>query len=437
MNTKSHGSRAAILSGILMGLGQIYNKQYIKGISFSLFQIYLLLFWSGTFHHALWGLITLGEKTQTRAGFNIVEGDHSIYLMIEGFIGIIIALVVLSFYILNIRDAYKVGKQREMGIRSSNFKTSFKNVLENGFAYILLTPAIIFTIFLVLLPNLFSIAIGFTNYSAPNHIPPKSLVDWVGFDTFLSLIQLSTWKSTFLGIFGWTAIWAVLATLTTFFGGFLVAVLLNNSGIKFKRIWRSIFILPWAVPQFISILIFRNMFNGQFGPVNKFLMEMGVITTNIPWLSDPIISKITLVMVNIWFGFPFWMVLMSGIMTNIDKELYEAADVDGANGLAKFLKITLPMVLFSTAPLLIMQFAFNFNNFNIIYLLTDGGPANPEYIYAGHTDILISWIYKLTLDQSQFAMASVVSILIFIVIATISVWNFRRTKAFKDEDMMS
>jgi arabinogalactan oligomer/maltooligosaccharide transport system permease protein len=181
----------------------------------------------------------------------------------------------------------------------------------------------------------------------------------------------------------------------------------------------------------------RNLFNGQFGPINKMLIDIGFIDMPIYWLSDPLLAKITIVMVNIWFGFPYWMVLMSGVMTSIDKELFEAADVDGANDKQKFWKITLPMIMFTTAPLLIMSFAGNFNNFNMIYLMTEGGPANPAYQYAGSTDILISWIYKMTLDHRQYAMASVVSILVFLVIATLSIWNFRKTKAFKEEDMMS
>jgi arabinogalactan oligomer/maltooligosaccharide transport system permease protein len=138
-----------------------------------------------------------------------------------------------------------------------------------------------------------------------------------------------------------------------------------------------------------------------------------------------------------WFGFPFWMVLMSGVMTSVDKEIYEAAEVDGASSVQKFWKITMPLIMFSTAPLAIMSFANNFNNFNIIYLMTQGGPVNTDYSYAGSTDILISWIYKLTLDNSQFAVASVVSILIFIIIAIFSIYNFRKTRAFKEEDMMS
>ncbi|WP_396652645.1 ABC transporter permease subunit [Metabacillus elymi] len=248
---------------------------------------------------------------------------------------------------------------------------------------------------------------------------------------------MKTWSTTFYGVFSWTVVWAVISTITTFFLGLIFAVLLNQKGIKFKKFWRSMFILPWAIPQFVSILIMRNIFNGEFGPLNRYLIELGVIQGAIPWLSDPFLAKVTLIVVNMWFGFPFWMVLMSGVLTSIDKEVYEAAEVDGATQFQRFWKITMPLIMFATAPLAIMSFAGNFNNFNIIYLMTEGGPVNMDYSYAGSTDILISWIYKLTLDNSQFAVASVVSILIFIVIATFSIINFRRTRAFKEEDMMS
>ncbi|MBD8069543.1 sugar ABC transporter permease [Bacillus sp. PS06] len=429
---------AALLSLLFMGLGQIYNKQIVKGLSFLALELYLLIFWTVPFQWAMWGLTTLGETTQTRNGFEIVQGDHSIFLMIEGILFLISFILFLWFYYINVRDAYKVAKNKEeKGIKPNNAKEMFKNIWENGFPYILLTPSVLFTSFLTILPLLFGILIAFTNYSAPNHLPPKHLVDWVGFDTFIQLFQMKTWSTTFYGVFTWTVVWAVLATITTFFLGLIFAVLINQKGIKLKKFWRSIFILPWAIPQFVSILIFRNIFNGQFGPINKYLMDLGIIESAIPWLSDPTLAKLTLVVVNMWFGFPFWMVLMSGVMTSIDKEVYEAAEVDGASSVQKFWKITLPLIMFSTAPLAIMSLANNFNNFNIIYLMTEGGPVNMDYTYAGSTDILISWIYKLTLDNSQFAVASVVSILIFIVIATFSIYNFRKTRAFKEEDMMS
>ncbi|MCE4049964.1 MULTISPECIES: sugar ABC transporter permease [Bacillaceae] len=428
---------AAGLSVLFMGLGQLYNKQYLKGLTFLLLELYLLIFWTVPFQWAMWGLTTLGETVQTRQGFEIIQGDHSIFLMIEGILFLISFLLFLWFYYLNIRDAYKVAAKAEKGIKPNNAKQMLKNIWDNGFPYILLTPSILFTAFLTILPLLFGVLIAFTNYSAPNHLPPKALVDWVGFDTFVQLFKMKTWSATFYGVFSWTVIWAVLATITTYFLGLVFAVLISQKGIKLKKFWRSIFILPWAIPQFVSILIFRNIFNGEFGPINKYLMDWGITDQAIHWLSDPILAKLTLVIVNMWFGFPFWMVLMSGVMTSVDKEIYEAAEVDGASSVQKFWKITMPLIMFSTAPLAIMSFANNFNNFNIIYLMTQGGPVNTDYSYAGSTDILISWIYKLTLDNSQFAVASVVSILIFIIIAIFSIYNFRKTRAFKEEDMMS
>jgi arabinogalactan oligomer/maltooligosaccharide transport system permease protein len=192
--------------------------------------------------------------------------------------------------------------------------------------------------------------------------------------------------------------------------------------------------LPWAVPQFISILVFRVLLNGSFGPVNDMLVKLGFAP--VPWLSDPTMAKVTVVLVNMWFSTPFLMALMSGVLTTLPRDLYEAAEVDGASGRQKFVGITLPLVLTATAPILIMQFAFNFNNFNLIYLLTDGGPDNTGYYYAGSTDLLISWIFKMTLNQSQFNMASAVSILMFLFIAAFSLWNYRRMKSTQEEDMV-
>ncbi|WP_409304618.1 ABC transporter permease subunit [Peribacillus sp. SCS-155] len=433
----SYSKKAALLSALFMGLGQIYNRQFVKGIVLMAVGIFLVVGYAADLQFAMQGLVTLGSEVDRIEGFEIVKGDNSIHLLINGLIFLIALLLILISHIMNAVDAYTVGKRREIGIKPNNIKETFKSIYENGFPFLLLLPSIFATAFLIILPNLFGILLAFTNYSSPNHLPSKNLVDWVGFDTFIKLFQMEGWSNTFYGVFGWTIVWAVLSTFTCFFGGLFVAIIVNQKGIKFKRFWRSIFILPWAIPQFVSILIMQNIFNGEFGPVNRFLLDAGIIDNPIYWLSDPLLAKITIVLVNIWFGFPYWMVLMSGVMTSIDKELYEAAEVDGANGKQMFRKITLPIVLFSTAPLLIMSFAGNFNNFNMIYLMTQGGPVNPEYQYAGSTDILISWIYKMTLEQRQYNMAAVVSILIFIIIAAISVWNFRRTKAFKEEDMMS
>ncbi|MCL7746173.1 carbohydrate ABC transporter permease [Halalkalibacter alkaliphilus] len=436
---------ASFLSLLFMGLGQFYNRQIGKGLFFSVLWLYIIIFYAQPFQWAMWGLRTLGETPQIRERGRVVfEGHHSIFLMIEGIIALLIALVILCIYVISVRDAYKVGKERDKGVKPCTLKQSLQNSWEHGFAYILLTPTVIFTLFLTILPLVFSVMIAFTNYSGPNYLPPRNLVDWVGFQTFIDLFNRNSWSRTFYGVFMWTIVWAVLTTFTTFFVGFFYAVLIESKGVKFKKFWRGIFILPWAIPAFVMILIMRNIFNGQFGPINKYinnlvdqypiLAEWGL--SAIPFFTDPTWAKIMLVVVNMWFGFPFWMILMAGVMTGIDKEQYEAAEIDGASAWQKFRNITFPIVMFSTSPLLIMSFAGNFNNFNMIYLFTEGRPTNPDYSYAGSTDILISWIYKMTFDHNQFAMASAVGLLIFIVVAIFSVWNFSKTRAFKEEDMM-
>lgn len=182
----------------------------------------------------------------------------------------------------------------------------------------------------------------------------------------------------------------------------------------------------------ICLLVFRNIFNGQFGPLNQFLLDMGWISARIPFLTDPVLAKITVILVNLWLGFGASMVMISGVLSNMDPGMYEAARIDGASAMKQFRFLTLPHLLRVTAPLLVMNFSGNFNNFGAVFFLTQGGPANPNYQFAGDTDILISWIYKLTLDNQMYSMAAVMSILIFLVVGSVAFWNFRRTSAFKD-----
>ncbi|XID90386.1 carbohydrate ABC transporter permease [Paenibacillaceae bacterium WGS1546] len=426
---------SAAFSLIFMGLGQLYNRQYVKGLLLSTFEWLVILFLSKPIIHGLWGLITLGEQVQVRQRGRIVEqGDHSIFLMIEGIMLLIVLLAVAAVYAGNVVDAYRTTQGRSESKPASGIRRSLVRIWEKNYAYVLLSPAMFFALFLIVLPLLFGVLIAFTNYSAPNHLPPKNLVEWVGFDTFRTLFTFGQWSHTFLGVTVWTVTWAVLATVTTFFVGMMYALIINHPAVRLKRLWRSIFILPWAIPQFISILIFRNIFNGEFGPLNQLLTSVGL--NAVPWLSDPFWAKTSLVLVNVWFGFPYWMILMSGVLTGIDKSMYEAAEIDGANARQRFSSITLPSVMQATMPLFIMSFAGNFNNFNLIYLFTAGGPVEPSYTYAGSTDILITWIYGLTLTQNQFHIASALSVIIFVFIAALSIWNFRRTRSFREEDLM-
>lgn len=434
INLKSQAKKAGILSTLFMGLGQVYNKQYIKGFLFAVMETVFIVFFMPFIKLGIHGIITLGDKAQTIQNNQIVQGDHSIFLMIMGILSFILLATFLVIYILNIKDAIEVGAIRACGKKPNSFKASLGVLVDRAFPYTLLTPAIAFILLFNLLPLVFGFLISFTNYSGPNHLPPRNLVDWVGFQNFINLFKMKTWSDTIWGVTAWTFIWALAASLSTFFFGLIFAVLINSKGIRLKRIWRTIFIIPWAMPSFISVFIMRNLFNGQFGPINGYLSMLGI--GNVPWLTDPFLAKVTCIIANLWFGFPYYMALTSGVIAGIPKDLYESARVEGAGSRSIFWKITFPMVMFATAPLVITSFGFNFNNFSLIYILTSGNPVNNSYTFAGHTDILISWIYKLTLERQQYNVASTVFVIIFIIISIISVYSLRRTKSFKEEDMI-
>ncbi|WP_042201804.1 sugar ABC transporter permease [Paenibacillus camerounensis] len=433
-----HRTRAAILSTVFMGLGQIYNRQFIKGLIFLAVEALGLIYFINNLGRAFWGIFTLGDSPSRLEKVNgiakMVTGDHSIFLMIESLITLLFFIIILFAWYINIRDAYKIGAARDAGLESNTFKQTVRYILDYKFAQTFLILPGIGILFFTIMPIIFMIMLAFTNFSAPDHIPPARLVDWVGFETFRNLLVLKTWSHTFYGVLTWTIIWAVLSTVTTYFGGILVALLVNQKGIRFKGLWRIILIVPYAVPQMISLLLMRNLFNGQFGPINQYLGYFGL--GGLPWLTDPFWAKVTVILVNMWVGIPVSMLLVMGVLTTIPRDMYEAAEVDGATNYQKFRIVTLPMILFSTAPTLIMQFAGNINNFNAIYLLTGGAPVNGNYQYAGSTDLLVTWLYKLTADQNKNNMASAIGIIIFIIVAGFSLYNYRRTKSFKEEDMI-
>ncbi|MDF5462808.1 ABC transporter permease subunit, partial [Vibrio parahaemolyticus] len=213
--------------------------------------------------------------------------------------------------------------------------------------------------------------------------------------------------------------------------GVLLAILVNQKDLKFKPLIRTIFILPWAVPGFVTILIFTGMFNDSFGVINNVILDFFGIEPK-AWLTDPFWTKVALIMIQTWLGFPFVFAMTTGVLQAIPNDLYEAATMDGASKLQQLRTITLPLVLYSIAPILITQYTFNFNNFNIIYLFNNGGPAVIGS-NAGGTDILVSWIYKLTMSSSQYGIASAITLLLSIFVVGIALWQFRMTKSFKEE----
>jgi arabinogalactan oligomer/maltooligosaccharide transport system permease protein len=439
---------AALCSALVWGSGQCLNRQKLKGLLFFLFQLVFvgIDLASGTgavlsgavpahprnagfFIRGFWGLFTLGEIP--RESSKTLVYDHSIMLMLAGIIALMAALIFVFIWIWNIRDAYKTRKNLESGggvpLSSAAW---FRSLWSSSFEYIVITPGMLLIIFISIVPIVFAILVAFTNYNM-NFIPPRRLVEWTGFETFANIVKIKIWGGTFVKIFLWTVAWAFLATFSSYAFGFLQALLIRAKAVKFPKLWRSIFILPWAVPGIVSMMVFRTMLN-QEGAINQILKSWGLITESIPFLSDVFWARLSLVLVNVWLGFPYFMALISGVLITIPQEQYEAAQIDGANALQQFRVVTLPTIIASTSPQLLMSITFNFNNFNMIYFLTGGGPPNPAFQMAGSTDILISWIFKLTLDQRMYNYASALSILIFIVVASVSTWNLLRTRAFKE-----
>jgi arabinogalactan oligomer/maltooligosaccharide transport system permease protein len=382
---------------------------------------------AGFFIKGLWGLITLGDIP--RANSSVKVYDHSTMLMISGLLAAVIFLIFVGLWFWNVRDAYKTRKKLMQGEQETS-GTYFKNVFEDSFEYIAIAPGMFLVMIFSLVPILFSAIVVFTNYNA-NNIPPRFLVDWTGFQTFIDIVRLPVWSRTFVGVFIWTVVGAFVATFSNYIVGFAQAVILSSKRIKFTKVWRGLFILPWAIPGFISQLLFKNMFttNGAF---NRLLLGAGLIDKAIPFLSDVSWARFTLVIINIWLGFPYAMALISGIKTSVNQEMYEAASIDGATAFQQLRSITVPTVLSSIAPLLILSITNNFNNFGMIFFVTGGNPQNANYTMAGSTDILITWIYKLTVDQRMYNYAAAMSILIFLILASVAAWNLSRTRAFKE-----
>lgn len=416
---------AAVGSTVFMGVGQIMNGDWVRGLLMALYHTAALTYVVPVLRKTWWGLITLGEVSRR---------DHSIILLSYGLVGAIVTFIMVGFYIGNIVDAYKTGKKRAFGYPAATIRETVKNAVQTSYPYLLISPAVLFIIFTVLFPMLFNMSMAFTNYDLYNS-PPAKLVSWVGFGNFKEIVRLASWKRTFTGVLSWTFVWAILSTLSCFLLGMFLAIVLNNPRIRCRGIIRTILILPWAMPGFISILMWSGFLNTSFGPVNQWLNKLGI--ASIPWFQNVFWARLAVVLVNLWLGFPFSMALVSGVLQGIPSELYDAAKVDGATPFQEFMHISLPLILYAVSPLLIMQFANNFNNFGVVYLLTGGGPPVLGNRGAGGTDILISWIFKMTFDLMKYNYASAISLLIFLFIATISVFNFLQTRAFKEEDMMA
>lgn len=422
--------RKAGLFSLIPGVGQLYNRQTAKGI---LFLVIGGLF-IGQFilkgYDAFLDFASLGQ---------VPMADHSLFMLIRGTVQIVISLIFIIFYVAQIRDARATRARLCAGEKiPTTPQELLQSVYENGFPYLLTVPAYIFMTIAIIFPVLVTIFISFTNYNF-QHIPPAFLIDWTGIANFVNIFSLSTMREAFVSVLSWTLIWTICATTLSITLGVLTAVIANQKFIVGRRFFGVIFLLPWAVPAFITILTFSNMFNDSFGAINlqviPFLNHLlpFIDIPQLAWKTDPTWTKVAIILVQGWLGFPYIYVMVTGILQAIPEDLYEAARIDGASASTQFRTITLPMIFAVAAPTFVTQYTQNFNNFSMIYLFNNGGPGSVGG-NAGATDILISWIYKLTTGQSpQYSIAAALTLIISLIVISVSLLVFRRTRAFEVE----
>jgi len=422
------------ISYFIMGYANLAKKQIVKGLLFLLSQIFFLYVFifspqvKGTSlgFKALLNLITLGENE----GTIFVTADNSLLILLYGIVMIFYVILQIFIWRASVKSAFKLENAKHI----NTFKEDVYEMFDSGFHKTLLTPAIIGILILTIIPNVFMVMVAFTNFG-PGHLPPNQLFEWVGFENFFGLFDQNNELSGFWGVLGWTLLWAVLATFSNYILGILLATLINNKFVKFKGFWRTIFVLTIAIPQFVSLLLIRQLLS-EYGPVNEMLLKTGLIEERILFLGNAKnmwTARFMVILINIWVGIPYTMLMTSGILLNVPKELYEAAEIDGASERQIFRKITIPYIFFITTPYLISSFMGNITSFNIIYLLTSGGPNASAGPTPGDTDLLVTWLFRLTVEQDNYSTGAVISILTFTLMAIGTLFTYRRSKAYREE----
>ena len=434
------GNAVTKASLFVWGLGNLLHKQIARFVAFIALEIGYLTYMITFGVKAIGDFFTLGSVLQEEVWdealgiYTYTKGDNSMLCLLYGVITILLTLIAIFVAFMSCKSAYCSELRKQKGMKIPYFKDDVRSIREENLHVAFLSLPLVGIITFTIVPLVFMILIAFTNYDH-NHQPPGNLFDWVGFQNFIDLFSGSgALAKTFWPVLGWTLIWAVFATLTTYVGGLLLALLINRNGTKAKGFWRFMFVLSVAVPQFVTLLSMKTVFN-ENGAANVILRALGIIgaTESVPFFTDPLIAKITIICINIWIGVPYTMLSTTGILQNIPGELYEAAKIDGATAPIIFRKITLPYMIFVMTPNLITAFTGNINNFNVIFLLTGGGPESLDYYYAGKTDLLVTWLYRLTITQKDYNLGSVIGILTFVILAVVSLITFRNTASYKDE----
>lgn len=417
-------------SMLIMGLGQLLYKQWIKGFIYLLVQVLFIVYFVLTGATDLFGLFTLGTRAgDARYG---IEGDNSVVMLIMGILSVLAIIFYIFVYIANIKDAYSIQCAVDTCKEPIPFKQEFKNLFDKSFYKTALFLPVVGVCIFSILPIIFMILIAFTNYGGD--VVPPALVDWIGLENFGRILSLGAFAPTFFKILGWNMLWAVLSTAINYFAGLGLALLLNKKCVKGKAIWRAFPILAYAIPGFITLLGFKYMFS-YGGPINYYIQQaggeaIGFLAINSKWM-----ARFIGLGVNAWISVPSTMLLATGILSNANTDLYEAARVDGASAWKQFTKITLPYVLFATTPVLLTQFIGNFNNFGIFYFLRDASIRSEGYFLANNTDLLINWLYRMSIDNNYYSIGAAISLVIFIITSIISLTVYVLSPSYKQEEM--
>ena len=418
--------RETYASFVLMGMGQFLNGQYLKGLMFLLLEGAFIAYFATVGVADFVGFFTLGTvKADAWLG---IEGDDSVIMLLRGIVAWIMLIVLIALYFANVRDANKYAEIK--GLKNMpSFKDDLTTLLNKNFYKVALALPLIGVAIFNILPIVFMILIAFTNYGT---VVPPELVDWSVKDSFGKLVALGELSQTFVRILGWNLLWAFASTFANYFLGLGLALLYNKKCVKGKALWRAFPILAYAVPGFITLLAFKFMFSNG-GPINNMIVSNGGQIVDFLGVNSKWIARGIGFFVNAWLSVPSIMLLATGILTNINGDLYEAAKIDGANSFVQFRKITLPFVIFSTTPVLISQFIGNFNNFGVFYFLRSG-MVSDGYVAASDTDLLINWLYRLSIDNNYYAVGAAISLIIFVITSVLSLIVYVRSSSYKRED---
>ncbi|GHU68631.1 sugar ABC transporter permease [Clostridia bacterium] len=434
--------RITWISVFVFGFGSLMRRQIVKGLLFLASEVAFIWFYIGFGWGYLKDLGTLGTVEQGRVldeatGIMMrVQGQNSMLILLYSVLTLATLIPLFMIWKANVKAASKAQKREELHEAQPSFITDLRTLVDQRYHITLMSLPLTTLALFTALPIAFMVLIAFTNFDKM-HQPPGHLFTWVGIqNAFDIFVGNRFYKQTFFGILGWTVVWAIFATFTNYIFGMVLALLINKKGIKFKPMWRTFFVITIAVPQFVSLLLVSRMF-ADTGVVNMLLQQWGWVKEPIKFFTNPTLARVMVIVLNMWVGLPFTMLITTGILMNIPAELYESANIDGASPARTFISITLPYMLFVTGPYLITQFVANINNFNVIYLLTTGGPLTQQYYQAGKTDLLVTWLYKLTVDDQNYAIASTVGILIFIIVSVLSLITYNLTGSVKKEDQFS